>query len=136
ETAERPLGLSRLADIATTWTRRDPTGSTREFIAYLSALADTGLAVNESREVPSIGAVQVLAVPDTKGRQWSRVYLLGLEKAGDSDRRAIATAITSADHSAVVSRIDPDPSRPVSGSGPYEDIFAVVGGLEEIHEEE
>jgi len=136
ETAERLLGLSRLADIATTWTRRDPTGSTREFIAYLSALADTGLAVSESREVPSIGAVQVLAVPDTKGRQWSRVYLLGLEKAGDSARRAIATAITSADRSAVISRIDPDPARPATGGGAYEDIFAVVGGIEEIHEEE
>ncbi|MGA7397670.1 MAG: ATP-dependent DNA helicase [Solirubrobacterales bacterium] len=136
ETAERLLGLSRLADIATTWSRRDPTGSTREFIAYLSALADTGLAVTESREIPDVGAVQVFEVSEVKGRQWSRVYLLGLERATDRDRRAIATAITSADESAVLSRVDPDPKRPASNGGPYDDIFTVVGGLEEIHEEE
>lgn len=135
ETAERLLGLSRLADIATTWSRRDPDGSTRQFIAYLSALADTGLAVAESREVPSIGAVQVFSVAEVKGRQWSRVYLLGLDRAGEGDRRRIATAITSAEQGVVLSRIDHDPSRPTS-SGPYDDVFAVVGGLEEIHEEE
>jgi len=136
ETAERLLGLSRLADIATTWSRRDPTGSTREFIAYLSSLADTGLAVTESREIPSIGAVQVFSIPEIKGRQWSRVYLLGLDRTSDRDRRAIATAITSADQSAVLSRVDPDPSRPAASGGAYEDVFTVVGGLEEVHEEE
>ncbi|MDQ2622472.1 MAG: PD-(D/E)XK nuclease family protein, partial [Actinomycetota bacterium] len=135
ETAERLLGLSRLADIATTWSRRDPAGSTREFVRYLSALADTGLAVTESREVPAIGAVQVFAASEVKGRQWSRVYLLGTEKAGDADRRNIATAITSAE-AVVVSRVDADALGPSAGTGPYEDIFSVVGGLEEVHEEE
>lgn len=136
ETAERLLGLSRLADVATSWSRRDPTGSTREFIAFLSALADTGLPATESREVPSIGAVQVLSIPEVKGRQWSRVYLLGLDRATDGDRRMIATAITSADQSAVLSRVDPDPSHPSSPDGVYEEVFTVVGGLEEVHEEE
>ena len=136
ETAERLLGLSRLADIATTWSRRDPTGSTREFIAWLSALADTGLAVTEFREIPDAGAVQVFEVSEVKGRQWARVYLVGLDRASDSDRRAIATAITSADESAVLSRVDADPKRPATTGGPYDDVFTVVGGMEEIHEEE
>ncbi len=136
ETAERLVGLSRLADIATTWSRREPAGSTREFIAYLSALADTGLAATESRENPAIGAVQVLSITEAKGRQWSRIYLLGLERSGDRERRAIATAITSADQGVVLSRIDADPSAPATGGGPYEEVRSVVNGLEEIHEEE
>jgi len=136
ETAERLLGLSRLADIATTWSRRDPTGSTREFIAFLSSLADTGLAVTESREIPSVDAVQVFSVEEIKGRQWSRIYLLGLDRTADHDRPAVATAITSADQSAVLSRIDPDPSRAVISGGVYDDVLTVVGGIEEVHEEE
>jgi DNA helicase-2/ATP-dependent DNA helicase PcrA len=136
ETAERLLGLSRLAEVATTWSRRDPGGSTREFVAYLTALADTGLPVREAREVPTTGAVQVTSRDGLKGREWSRVYLLGLERATDTDRLGVATGITSGRSAVVLSRVDPDPSRPVPARGIYADVLAVVGGLEEVHEEE
>ena len=43
EVAERLLGLSRLAELATAWTRREPHGSTRGFVAYLSAVAEAGV---------------------------------------------------------------------------------------------
>ncbi|MBK8293909.1 MAG: ATP-dependent helicase [Solirubrobacterales bacterium] len=134
ETAERLLGLSRLAEIATALTRRDPDGSTREFTRYLSALADTGLEVTGSRGTAA-GSIQILAYPEAKGRVWSRVYLTGVHRADDDDRRAIATAITSAEVGAVLSRVE----APATGSGafgPFEDAFKVVGGLEEVHEEE
>lgn len=133
ETAERLLGLSRLAEIATAWTRRDPNGSTREFTKYLSALADTGLEVTGSRGTAA-GSVQILSHSEVKGRAWSRVYLTGLHRADDQDRRAIATAITSAGDAVVISRIETETTGGISG--PFEDAFKVVGGLEEVHEEE
>jgi DNA helicase-2/ATP-dependent DNA helicase PcrA len=134
ETAERLLGLSRLAEIATAWTRRDPDGSTRDFTRYLSALADTGLEVS-GRRGAAAGSVQILAYPEAKGRQWSRVYLTGLQRATDEDRRAIATGITSADEGAVLSRVEVESAKDAV-AGPYEDAFRVVGGIEEVHEEE
>ncbi|MBK5232529.1 MAG: ATP-dependent helicase [Thermoleophilia bacterium] len=134
ETAERLLGLSRLAEIATAWARRDPNGSTREFTKYLSALADTGLEVTGSRGA-AVGSVQIVAYSEVKGRVWSRVYLTGLHRADDEDRRAIATAIASADDGVVLSRVE-TPAEGSSPSGPFEDAFKVVGGLEEVHEEE
>ncbi len=134
ETAERLLGLSRLAEIATAWSRRDPDGSTRDFTRYLSALADTGLEVTGSRGTAA-GSVQIIAYPEVKGRGWSRVYLTGLQRDGDDDRRAIATGITSADGGVVMSRVDSEIFSEVA-AGPYEDAFRVVGGIEEAHEEE
>ncbi len=42
ETAERLVSLGRIAELAGSWTRRRPDGSTREFIRYLSAVAEAG----------------------------------------------------------------------------------------------
>ena len=42
EAAERLRSLSRLAELASTWTRREPNGNTRDFVRYLSAVADAG----------------------------------------------------------------------------------------------
>src|SRR4051794_13385527 len=43
EVAQRLLGLSRLAELATAWSRREPRGSTRGFVRYLSAVAEAGV---------------------------------------------------------------------------------------------
>ena len=43
EVAERLLGLSRLAELATAWARREPHGSTRDFVRHLSAVAEAGV---------------------------------------------------------------------------------------------
>ncbi len=135
ETAERLLGLSRLAEVATAFCRRNPNGSTREFIAFLSALADTGLAAAETGRSAS-GAVGIVSPDRLKGRQWSRVFLLALEKSAEGQRRQIATAVTSAAGEVVISRVDGDAGGPVSENGPYEQIRSMIGGLEEVHEEE
>src|SRR5262249_29208916 len=42
ETAERLVNLSRLGEIAASWTRREPRRSTRDFVRYLTAVADAG----------------------------------------------------------------------------------------------
>ena len=135
ETAERLLALSRLAEIATAWCRREPTGSTREFTAFVSALAETGLEPSDGPRIPSTGKVRVVAWDGVRGGSWQRVYLLGLERAGDPQRPAVAAAITSAGDSVVLSRLGAD--RPGSGrSGPQEDAFEAALAIEEVHQEE
>ena len=79
ETAERLVNLAALADLAGSWTRRRPDGSTREFVRYLSAVAEAGQRFSRPIDAPPQGAV-LLAEPDqVKGMEFERVYLLGLE---------------------------------------------------------
>jgi DNA helicase II / ATP-dependent DNA helicase PcrA len=77
EVAERLLGLSRLADLATTWARREPHGSTRDFVRYLSAVAEAGVEPAGGEEPPSPGAVQGLARSAAKGTSFDHVFVLG-----------------------------------------------------------
>ena len=42
ETAERLVNLSRLAELAADWSRREPRGSVRDFVRHLGAVADAG----------------------------------------------------------------------------------------------
>ena len=49
EVAERLLGLSRLAELAAAWARREPHGSTRDFVRYLSAVAEAGRRAERRR---------------------------------------------------------------------------------------
>ena len=65
EVAERLLGLSRLAELATAWARREPHGSTRGFVAYLSAVAEAGVEPAGGEEPPSPGA-------RSRGWRWTR----------------------------------------------------------------
>ena len=82
EAAERLLGLSRLAELATAWARREPQGSTRDFVRYLSAVADSGVGISaDDEEVASADAVQVIAMSEVKGLEFDHVYLLGLDRA-------------------------------------------------------
>ena len=79
EVAERLLGLSRLAELATAWTRREPHGSTRGFVAYLSAVAEAGVEPSGGEEPPAPGAVIGLATGAVKGLGFDHVFVLGLE---------------------------------------------------------
>src|SRR5918994_477132 len=42
ETAYRLVNLSRLGEVAAAWTRREPRASTRDFVRYLTAVAEAG----------------------------------------------------------------------------------------------
>src|SRR6478672_11426890 len=68
EVAERLLGLSRLAELAAEWARREPHGSTRDFVRYLSAVAEAGVAPSGGEEPPSPGSVVGLDRGAAKGR--------------------------------------------------------------------
>ena len=92
EVAERLLGLSRLAELATAWTRREPHGSTRGFVAYLTAVAEAGVEPAGGEEPPAPGAVVGLALDAVKGLGFDHVFALGLEAeaewGGSAGRRA------------------------------------------------
>jgi DNA helicase-2/ATP-dependent DNA helicase PcrA len=83
EVAERLLGLARLAELATAWVRREPHGSTRGFVAYLSAVAEAGVEPTGGEEPPAPGAVVGLATGAVKGIGFDHVFALGLEAEAD-----------------------------------------------------
>jgi DNA helicase-2/ATP-dependent DNA helicase PcrA len=86
EVAERLLGLSRLAELAAAWARREPNGSTRDFIRHLSAVADAGVEPAGVVEPPAPGAVQGLTRNAVKGMEFEQVFVLGMERAAGVER--------------------------------------------------
>jgi DNA helicase-2/ATP-dependent DNA helicase PcrA len=86
EVAERLLGLSSLAELATAWTRREPHGSTRAFVAYLSVVAEAGVEAEDAEEIRSPGAVNAMAADAVKGLGFDHVFVLGLEEEGEWER--------------------------------------------------
>jgi DNA helicase-2/ATP-dependent DNA helicase PcrA len=83
EVAERLLGLSHLAELATAWSRREPHGSTRGFVSYLSAVAEAGVEREDAEQPRSPGAVNVMAAAAVKGLGFDHVFVLGLEEERD-----------------------------------------------------
>jgi DNA helicase-2/ATP-dependent DNA helicase PcrA len=135
EVAERLLGLSRLAELATAWTRREPHGSTRGFVRYLSAVAEAGVEAEEAEEPPAPGAVRGMAAAAVKGLGFDHVFVLGLEEEADWERIG-----WPARGGLVLSRVERGPegeaARP---SRYYEEALASAGtegASEELHEEE
>jgi DNA helicase-2/ATP-dependent DNA helicase PcrA len=86
EVAERLLGLSRLAELAAGWARRESNGSTRDFVRHLSAVADAGVEPAGVVEPPARGAVQGHARDAVKGMEFEHVFVLGLERGEGAER--------------------------------------------------
>ena len=128
EVAERLLGLSRLAELAAAWARREPHGSTRGFVRYLSAVAEAGVEPAGGEEPPSPGAVLGLRPGAVKGMEFDRVFALGLERGGEWGRIG-----SPARAGLVLSRVESDGGRP---SPHYEEARAAAEADEEVHEEE
>ena len=164
EAAERLLSLSRLAELASAWTRREPQGSTRDFVRYLSAVADAGVELGSEEEPVPTGSVQVIAPAAAKGLEFEHVYVLGLQRhepgrrggpppvpaellaepsveAGETARiarrrRALHIAMTRARSGLVLSWIERDREGATRPSPLYEEARTVLGASEEVHEEE
>ena len=131
EVAERLLGLSALAELATAWTRREPHGSTRGFVAYLSAVAEAGVEPEEAEEPRSPGAVNVMAADAVKGLGFDHVFLLGLEEEGEWERIG-----RPARSGLVLSRVERGPGGETRPSRYFERALEAAGGEEEVHGEE
>ncbi len=129
EVAERLLALSRLAELASTWAQREPHGSTRGFVRYLSAVAEARVEPAGGEEPPSPGAVLGLDPSAVKGMEFKHVFVLGLEGGGEWERIG-----SPARAGLVLSRVERD-----GGERPspfYEKALLAAGAVEEAHEEE
>ena len=131
EVAERLLGLSRLAEMATAWARREPHGSTRGFVAYLSAVAEAGVEPAGGEEPPAPGAVLGMSAGAVKGLGFDHVFVLGLESEADWERIG-----WPARRGLVLSRLRRGEEGEVLPSRYYEEALARAGAEEEEHEEE
>ena len=131
EVAERLLALSRLAELASAWARREPHGSTRGFVRYLSAVADAGVEPAGGEEPPSPGSVLGLDFGAVKGMGFDHVFMLGLERDAGLERigRPARTGL-------VLSRVERDDDGATRPSPFYEEARAAAGAEEEAHEEE
>ncbi len=131
EVAERLLGLSRLAELATAWARREPHGSTRGFVAYLSAVAEAGVEPAGGEEPLSPASVQGMAMDAVKGIGFDHVFVLGLE--GEADWARIGWPARTG---LVLSRLERGEEGEARPSHFYQDALAAAGGDEEEHGEE
>ena len=131
EVAERLLGLSRLAELAAAWARREPHGSTRDFVRYLSAVAEAGVEPAGGEEPASPGAVQGLDWRAAKGRDFEHVFVLGLEHDAGAERigRPARTSL-------VLSRVERDSRGEVKPSAFFAAALEDAEGIEEVHQEE
>ena len=86
ETAERLVNLSRLAELAADWSRREPRGSARDFVRQLTAIADAGDVGADDCDPPPPGAVLVAEPDQVKGLEFDHVYLLGLRSGAVAAR--------------------------------------------------
>ena len=131
EVAERLLGLSRLAELATAWARREPHGSTRGFVAYLSAVAEAGAEPAGGEEPASPASVQGMAAGAVKGIGFDYVFVLGLE--GEHDWERIGWPARTG---LVLSRLQRGEEGEARPSRFYAEALAASGGEEEEHGEE
>jgi len=87
EVAERLLALSRLAELASAWARRQPHGSTRDFVRYIKAVAEAGgEPAGVAEEPPAPGAVRGVPLDEVKGLGFDHVFVLGLEREAEWER--------------------------------------------------
>ncbi|MFN8215443.1 MAG: ATP-dependent DNA helicase [Solirubrobacterales bacterium] len=131
EVAERLLSLSRLAEMATAWARREPHGSTRGFVAYLSAVAEAGVEPAGGEEPPAHNAVLGMSAAAVKGLGFDHVFVLGLEAEADWERIG-----WPARRGLVLSRLRRGEEGEVLPSRFYAQALALAGATEEEHEEE
>ena len=164
ETAERLVNLSRLAELAAEWSRREPRGSVRDFVRHITAVADAGAVGRDEVDPPAAGGVFLAEPAQVKGLEFEAVYLLGLHHdsmraaasddggvpedlcsgpvpaAGDelvTTRRAMLAyvAITRARRGLVLAWPE-DEARSLAPTPFYVAAREAVGAEEEIHEEE
>jgi DNA helicase-2/ATP-dependent DNA helicase PcrA len=131
EVAERLLGLSRLAELAAAWARREPNGSTRDFIRHLSAVADAGVEPAGVAEPAARGAVQGLTRGAVKGMEFEHVFVLGLERGEGAERIG-----RPARRGLILARVAPGEGGEVRPSELYAVALAAADAEEEGHEEE
>ncbi len=81
DVVERLLNLARFGELASSYVRRSPQATPREFARYIAAVADAGLREEEAGADVQPRAVQVMTMRAAKGLGFEHVYVLGLQSA-------------------------------------------------------
>ncbi|MGH2981714.1 MAG: PD-(D/E)XK nuclease family protein, partial [Solirubrobacterales bacterium] len=141
-------------------------GSTRDFVRYVSAVADSGVGLADDEETPAAGAVRVIALADLKGMEFEHVYLLGLDRSSmpgaapagtprvppellgeaapqhgpeawlERRRRALYVGMSRAASGLVLSWVEIGRTGAKRPSPFYEEARTVLGAAEDVHDEE
>ncbi|MDP1848595.1 MAG: ATP-dependent DNA helicase [Solirubrobacteraceae bacterium] len=82
DVVERLVNLARLGELASSYAQRAPHATPRDFARYAAAVADAGLREEDGAgPPPPTGAVQLMALDATAGRELDWVFVLGLTAA-------------------------------------------------------
>ena len=82
DVVERLVNLARLGELASSYAQRAPHATPRDFARYAGAVADAGLREEDGAgPPPPAGAVQLMALDATAGRDLDWVFVLGLTSA-------------------------------------------------------
>ena len=87
ETAERLRSLSRLGKLAADWTRREPGGSTRDFVRYLVAVSEAGSPRRTSRARRWRARSGDAQLESLKGLEFARLYVVGMQAGAPGPSR-------------------------------------------------
>ena len=100
DVVERLVSLARLGDLATSYVRRAPHATGRDFARYISAVAEAGLHDDEDGAGAGEGrhgAVCVMAMHAAQGREFRHVFVLGMQSSRmPGARRRLAEPIPDA----------------------------------------
>jgi DNA helicase-2/ATP-dependent DNA helicase PcrA len=79
DTVERLVNIAKLGELATSYMRRQPEATSRDFVRYVAAMAEAGLREEEAAPEGLPAAVQVMAMSSAKGREFDHVMVVGLD---------------------------------------------------------
>ena len=79
EAVERLVNLAKFGELASSYARRAPQSTAREFARSIAAVAEAGLREEEAEVAPGArGGVQVMSMHAAKAHEFDVVYVLGL----------------------------------------------------------
>ena len=112
---ERLVNLAKLAELAARHSRVQPQATPRDFAAYITVVADSGIGEAEAVVAGEQRAVVIASIVDVGGLEFDRVFVLSLGAprtpgAGDEAklRRSLYVAMTRARESLVLSYVAGD----------------------------
>ncbi|MBV8432311.1 MAG: ATP-dependent helicase [Solirubrobacterales bacterium] len=78
DVVERLRALARFGELASSYGRRSPQATAREFARSIAGVADSGLREEDEPQFGEVGAVQVMAIEAAGGLEADHVYVVGL----------------------------------------------------------
>jgi DNA helicase II / ATP-dependent DNA helicase PcrA len=135
ETVARLVNVARLAELASAWSSRHPHGSTREFMSYLTAVADSGLGP-DAAPAGRGGAVTITSIRNAQLEAgFGYVYVLGLHAACPVHPVELARGIAKSCERLILSW-SPVAAGSTRPSPLYDAARAALGAEEEMVEED